>query len=392
MYCNICWIEFNSQIVATSHYKSKQHSECSTFKADIENKQIKFPYYCETCCVWANTTEGLDAHLKSQKHFSKVKAKEILESSGKNHIEDDPYSIMEETVNLTDSFESVERKEFSLINKYYCKLCNVNTNSDIALERHLNGEKHKKKLQKINQVTEQNSNINLTEAEGQETLLQIDFTKPQKSLDNILVDYSKAEWCECCFVKYTSKSHRDSHLSGKDHLKKFHLKEITKPEPKHICKVCFIVFNTLDQLNSHYDNPNHKAQILKFTEYSKYNKQEENYVEISKKPRILDISLDQELDSHRPITPLSIDIKDTTENNEIIGSNSVLSVQNQRRFSVGKFKQSIFDAIGVEVLEYNIEKRKIMTESDSCDKDFMNHIDNIKNCLTIMFEALSNKF
>lgn len=67
---------------------------------------------------------------------------------------------------------------------------------------------------------------------------------------------SSLEWCSCCYVRYTSNAQRETHIRGRDHLKKLIMKEITlkKPEasaPKFFCDICYSENNSAEQLEAH---------------------------------------------------------------------------------------------------------------------------------------------
>lgn len=82
--------------------------------------------------------------------------------------------------------------------------------------------------------------------------------KPNESTD---------DRCSCCYVTYTSLTHKEAHLNGQDHKKKFILMQKFKSNDaslsKYFCSVCYLEMNSQVQFENHLNSPSHKENIQK---------------------------------------------------------------------------------------------------------------------------------
>jgi hypothetical protein len=292
--CDICKIKFASKIAYIRHLGTNEHRDslraldkidkapifrhlgiaqaATTAGTGTPNKlqqESSIPtgrYYCELCAFKADSTFNLAIHFGSQLHmqnFSRAKfqIEPITSSSSNNNSSDDDGEFLITKSMLT--LNQIEVKKFS-ISKYHCNLCDTASNSDIALRRHLESDRHKNRLlsptsggvSKSHTISPSKSDVQLT-PQQRETL--------QATKDK----YNNSAWCHVCYIKYSSAANRVEHLNGKEHLKKFFFKETMSAANSLFCDVCFCAFNSHEQFTCHMRSPTHSEQVRKYDNYLK---------------------------------------------------------------------------------------------------------------------------
>lgn len=147
----------------------------------------KSSYKCYVCNIWTNTEIILNAHLGGKTHIKK------LEQAGMNSfLPPEPLGPIPGVEALKEKkWETGEKRKFSEIdpsNKghFTCEVCNLEFNSRVVYETHMQGKKHARMLKSIDEIKHQN------------------------------VDVS----CKVCHFVATSAVHLDAHLQGKNHKKR----------------------------------------------------------------------------------------------------------------------------------------------------------------------------
>jgi len=147
----------------------------------------KGSYKCFVCNIWTNTEIILNAHLGGKTHIKK------LEQAGMNSfLPPEPLGPIPTVEALKEEkWKTGEKRKFSEIdptNKghFTCEVCNLEFNSRVVYETHMQGKKHARMLKSIEEIKHQN------------------------------VDVS----CEVCNFVATSAVHLDAHLQGKNHKKR----------------------------------------------------------------------------------------------------------------------------------------------------------------------------
>ena len=144
--------------------------------------------YCELCVLEFNHKRIYVNHLGSKSHLNALHFQEQAK-----------------TGNLRTSF--------------YCTLCSLCADTNAVLEKHLNSQKH---LIKVT-LKQKYENLSHFVRAPRENFRSIAISKTcpdlkqralaeSNSLEKICSD---SDWCHCCFCKYTSSSHKQSHLNGK---------------------------------------------------------------------------------------------------------------------------------------------------------------------------------
>lgn len=73
--------------------------------------------------------------------------------------------------------------------------------------------------------------------------------------------------CSCCYVTYTSLIHKEDHLKGQEHKKKFLLMQKFNSNDaslsKYFCGVCYLEMNSQGQFEDHLKSPSHHETTQK---------------------------------------------------------------------------------------------------------------------------------
>lgn len=309
-HCEVCLVSMNNQKLYQQHVNTDKHRECVEFKSNLINYHKNSEIVCEMCCLKFNSVEPLQQHIESAKHKKKVdvynqihlNAKSKSEHSishrpvpyhkinfnpdSKNDISKllnelrlekenipDGLTALNEILNPTETDESVSKKiddsylakNFIQTNvsspcKYSCKLCNVTCNSDFTLKRHVDSNGH------ISMLKKQPSPTNLfspfKQAESQSSSIDAKVNE----------NYTNSNWCDCCYVEYSSDKHRLEHNNGKEHSKRRNLKENLEKSVANLkkslyCDVCYCLFNSEEQGVVHLTSPAHVEQSKKLDVY-----------------------------------------------------------------------------------------------------------------------------
>ena len=73
------------------------------------------------------------------------------------------------------------------------------------------------------------------------------------------------EWCEICFIKFTSQSMMQRHQNSVSHKKKKLIQNLKDDRP--FCKICSKVFNGFNQLKYHLKSDMHYNQLANKKKY-----------------------------------------------------------------------------------------------------------------------------
>lgn len=187
--------------------------------AQIPVKKPKVSLCCNVCNLEFSSQIPLDMHLKGSKHAKRVKSQEILE-------------------NLKDDAEGFDDHISSNGSFFRCEVCSVVVNSSQQLQTHLAGNKHKQKLLKRSapssdcpisaklpkqDVDQRQTNSNGTCQES-ETLLPGIQELPQ-AMNKVTKFY-----CDTCQLSLNSNIQLQQHVASSKHLDKVMGKD--KPKPK----------------------------------------------------------------------------------------------------------------------------------------------------------------
>ncbi len=84
---------------------------------------------------------------------------------------------------------------------------------------------------------------------------------------------NSADWCHCCYLKYTSESEKKKHLEGREHQRRVETKEKLSRnlvDSTEYCEYCFMKLQDGVQRNAHLRSNSHQIQIKRRIEYLKY--------------------------------------------------------------------------------------------------------------------------
>ncbi|KFM57669.1 Zinc finger protein 385A, partial [Stegodyphus mimosarum] len=181
----------------------------------------KGTWKCELCSLDFTSHIPLEMHLRGAKHAKKLKAQNALQAI-KTQVSEG------QDINT-------EGKSFR------CELCNVTANSSLQLQTHLEGTKHKSKVQQLQQPKEvktaasdeskpegaaaaplpATTQVNGKTNEAYIRPLPSEFGEPQPAK---LAKYS----CDLCSVIVNSEIQLQQHLTSKKHQAKVEGKPLTK--------------------------------------------------------------------------------------------------------------------------------------------------------------------
>jgi hypothetical protein len=152
----------------------------------------------------------------------------------------------------------------NIIGYFYCKICELDLQSQVCFDQHNSGKNHKKKLEL--KETKQISSLNT-----QSMILEA------KPASNIQIK-AKEFKCDLCSITCTSKDHLELHLSGRKHKLKEHIKincksnqsetkptdlvqQLDKKEEVTNCEICDMKFNYNFELKTHLAGKKHLKKV-----------------------------------------------------------------------------------------------------------------------------------
>uniref|UniRef100_A0A1A9WSC5 C2H2-type domain-containing protein n=1 Tax=Glossina brevipalpis TaxID=37001 RepID=A0A1A9WSC5_9MUSC len=272
MSCELCDVKMNSLLSAKDHYESKVHDRglSAWLKKNYVEKGLEAPpvkrflkqgttgpdaYYCEACDLKLTSLAHANQHYAGKKHrlviskFAKPSGAGYYDSEGrwvrtasKQSVKapnDGRYGIGEQfkissSSSSTNTNASIDVKPNQETNTQpdsllFCSMCSVSVTSALQMAMHLNGIKHKKKLQKTgaeSAIVTNESSVDqpvTTCFQLQEnvlsTVLQADSTTTDPSDLSMYRTPSGQFYCKVCNTTMTNVPSLQQHLSGKRHLK-----------------------------------------------------------------------------------------------------------------------------------------------------------------------------
>ncbi|KAF2892528.1 hypothetical protein ILUMI_13643 [Ignelater luminosus] len=241
LYCKLCTAKLSSNVMAKLHYKSKKHEKkVKTFLIDyakrtgevlpetvILNKKQKCDednnpryFHCDVCDLPLTGRLHAESHYMGRNHQRALAGKA---PSGKGHYSDEGKWVRSPTVtgasserdNIGLAFDGDAKVE-TRSNSLYCEICCVNVTSDQQMTVHLNGQKHKKKVQqqandRINDSPQGNPENNI--------LSTLSSNVPSDDL-SVYRTPSGYYYCNPCNLTLNSEIQFNQHLGSKKHRKK----------------------------------------------------------------------------------------------------------------------------------------------------------------------------
>lgn len=137
-YCVVCQKgPFSSVRNAQAHFNSTQHKEAEISKQLSNNRQ----FFCKVCSEKCNGPKSFMEHMASPRHKVRQEKSQQFQRS----------SETKETHNRPYDFDG---------KRGYCYICDVDLTSKENASQHLNGDKHRKKLQQSQSCQQSNKNCN----------------------------------------------------------------------------------------------------------------------------------------------------------------------------------------------------------------------------------------
>ena len=267
-------MNLGSQTNADVHYSSKLHQDAVKFQQNFRENKLPSQYYCENCSLFTTSYDLLLTHLNSDKHKSKMAIRELLEKSftGSNQNMHPSTS----TPTFIPTQQALEENS-----RNYCQLCRQEflTSHDYAV--HLTTEKHKLRVKVLDELEMHEQEMAISMCFSSNTKLKKENNSSSssnsiasriepKSIEEIRQKYLNSDWCHSCYTKYSSDTHKQQHLNGKDHLRRFKLKEIekmTNHENKLFCEICYTLDTSEIGHKTHMESINHANQYKRYKEY-----------------------------------------------------------------------------------------------------------------------------
>ncbi|XP_054711783.1 zinc finger protein 385A-like [Uloborus diversus] len=172
----------------------------------------KKQWHCAVCSIDFTSQIPLDMHLRGAKHAKKLKSRDIMNA-------------------INNPAPAKGNDPVPQAKELYCALCNVQTNSSLQLQTHLDGSKHKNKLKgdtpkdeaeaKTVEITETKPKTQVNGNGSITRTLPSDFDEPQPSK---LMKFS----CDICNICMNSSIQLSQHLASKKHQAKVEGKPLLK--------------------------------------------------------------------------------------------------------------------------------------------------------------------
>lgn len=247
-YCDICWVILTNESSRKSHFNSDGHLKTEVSKAQRDKMKTISPTYCNLCFKETGAKNQFEAHLKGNSHLKKLNDQKYISTYLK--VKSSSYR----SSSSDDEMDVEDDKLTSLRNVENIKLNDTQSTKFMHKSMTFNGI-----------ITDVVPSLQVQAALPRSA----SFTTPQIKLDCL-------GSCSLCYVIYTSDLHKQSHLNGKDHKKRYEVsKRIQESTVKEesVCKVCYTVSESASQLFAHLNGEVHKKQVLnkeKFCNLTEY--------------------------------------------------------------------------------------------------------------------------
>ncbi|KAL4219286.1 U1-like zinc finger [Mactra antiquata] len=204
----------------------------------------------------SETSEAKVKEIKDEKVEVKDEVKMDIDTTTDSDKKDTEISL---TVTVNKKGRSVndsDKKEDSQAKtkKYKCNVCDIKCYDEESFARHMNGLKHKQKMEVVMTSTSHQAVLIKSRLQAEEHLRQIE--EAQKESGKVLPKGKALEsHCKVCDKKFTG-AYKD-HKESKDHKEK-------EDRRKAGCKICNVIsFNTYHDFTSHLKSDWHKKNRLK---------------------------------------------------------------------------------------------------------------------------------
>uniref|UniRef100_A0A1B6MJ59 C2H2-type domain-containing protein n=1 Tax=Graphocephala atropunctata TaxID=36148 RepID=A0A1B6MJ59_9HEMI len=251
--CQLCAVEFTSPVVQKMHYSGKQHAKNVTrFLTDwcrrtgspmpqvdreaTSSLTTNVEDYCQLCDVALKSLHEKLLHYSGKTHQRNERDPENIKRRVKCYetidISNIPLSEVNGVLKATDEKVKVNME---MVQGFECELCNVKAVSQDQLQAHLEGKKHKERLEKKN-----------------------------ASSERAVARRARPFKCDLCKVALETYHLYGLHLKGKRHAK-----TLAKQEQSHLsfdyCGVCNLNFTSFDQYQSHIQGRKHEKKCSEVT-------------------------------------------------------------------------------------------------------------------------------
>jgi hypothetical protein len=269
MLCQTCNVSLSTEANPEKHFTSKQHLSAVEFQDDFKENKLKSEFFCLICSVYASSYAGLLTHLDGEKHKKRnslLLRTQIEQSS----------AVTQSPTSSSQALSDIQPQPLAFKTLTHCELCRLDFQSQATYSDHLNSEKHMKRVRFIDQLDEEEKMASNRAVDSQ-TNKAADFHTVKSELfddmEPIRKKYLESDWCHCCFVHYTSEKLKETHLAGREHLKRFQFKEVDKAavgaefQKKYFCSVCF---KDNSSERTHQVHLNSLAHLKQEEHYNKY--------------------------------------------------------------------------------------------------------------------------
>jgi len=243
--CRLCGVEVGSPIVAKMHYSGKQHiKKVKSYLTewcmrtgrpmpDVEGTILPrsantLSDYCEVCEVRLISVNDKLLHYSGRIHLKnerdpanarkRKRAYEVIDTTGR-------FGIGSAFGPQTEKKSAPQPED-----EFVCLVCDVKAVSQEQLDAHLNGKKHKEKLEKKSKTDDN------------------DETKPERPFQ-----------CSLCNVSLETFKLYQLHIHGKKHIKNM-LKTDMENAGANYCEICAISFSSWDMYQSHIQGKKHEKK------------------------------------------------------------------------------------------------------------------------------------
>nr|XP_022903709.1 zinc finger matrin-type protein 3-like [Onthophagus taurus] len=243
LFCKLCSVQFSSNVVAKTHYDSKNHDkklrkylvEYSERTGEPLHKKASMPrtqkeeeydpkyFHCSVCDLPLTGKIHAESHYMGKNHQKVVLGKKAPAGKGYYNTEGKWVRVLDTKQQeiLGDGFgvafrNPQDNKVIIENNSLRCSICNVSVTSQPQLEMHLQGQKHMKKLKSLaNGIVTAGPEV----ATGHLPHIEVIPTNPEDILSAYRTP-SGQFYCKTCNISLNSEVQFTQHLNSKKHLKK----------------------------------------------------------------------------------------------------------------------------------------------------------------------------
>ena len=255
--CNYCNKSFSGVVPASQHFQSATHKKKEETARRAAESGGASHLMCDVCNIWCDTSIILEHHKVSPKHLAMVEKNQQMSQSqgsqpyfGSGFVGTEPVTQSQDLFGRNLSSEETAQKEYVFNGtRGFCNLCNIELTSAQHASQHLNGSKHKKKLNLQSALNMRQTAINPNAASPYGMHLSQDSVPvyhPQVNMTNVTGR---------TFDDQVTNVASDMEIPRQVYTGKL-------PDSKLYCETCCVQAEDYDAMIDHLKSTKHETNVL----------------------------------------------------------------------------------------------------------------------------------